>query len=72
MPQEPSEEHKYDGMTVNERLFTANLLDAFDEAIRLANRERMIELLVKVEFSREAATRTTNSILSHPTRFGRM
>ena len=38
----------YSGMTVNERLFNAGTLDAFDDAVRLGDREPAIDLPVAV------------------------
>lgn len=40
---------RYSGMTLNERLFAAGILDAFDVAISDSNRAKVIELLGAVE-----------------------
>ena len=72
MSQEGSAKPEYSGMTVNERLFAAGLLEAFDSAVRVRNREGMLEILIKVEMEPEGAARTADRILAHPTQFGRM
>jgi len=41
----------YSGMTVNERLFAAGLLDAWDAAVNARNRNRMIEVLLEVDLA---------------------
>jgi hypothetical protein len=41
-------------MTINERLFAAGLLDAWDAAVRARNRGRMIELLQEVDLLLDA------------------
>jgi hypothetical protein len=61
----------YSGMTVNERLFAAGLLNEFDAAIRDGNRSEMIELLGRVELGDEAAD-IVDKIMAHPTRYGRI
>jgi hypothetical protein len=70
--EEPNEKPKYSGMTVNERLFAAGLLETFDNAVRAGDRDGIIELLIKVEMEPDGAARTADSILAHPTRFGRL
>jgi hypothetical protein len=64
-------EDLYRGMSVNERLFAAGLLSDFDDEVRSGNRKRMIELLDRVHLARQSAW-IVDSILSHPTRSGRM
>jgi len=72
MSSEASAGRKYGGMTVNERLFEAGLLDAFDRAVRAADRAKIVEILIKVEIDAPEAARTADSILKHPTRYGRI
>lgn len=43
------EKANYSGMTLNERLFAAGVLDEFDAAIDEKNRERVVELLGTIE-----------------------
>ncbi|RJG57779.1 hypothetical protein D0Z70_00705 [Sphingobium terrigena] len=43
------EKTNYSGMTLNERLFAAGILDEFDAAIDEKSRERVVELLGAVE-----------------------
>jgi hypothetical protein len=63
-------EHRYTGMTVNERLFAACLLDAFETAALARDRARMIALLEQVELSSSEVRSTTDSILAAPARYG--
>ena len=64
-------EERYRGMTVNARLFAAGLLTDFDNEVCSGNRKRMIALLDRVGLARQSAW-IVDSILSHPTRTGRM
>lgn len=63
------EKPNYAGMTVNERLFTAGILDEWDAAARWRKRERMIELLGRVELAEEAE-QIVNAVLSNPHPYG--
>ena len=63
-----TEEHDYGGMTVNERLFAAGLLDEFDDAARACDRARMIALLSQVEVA--DPDRSGHTILSNPSKYG--
>jgi hypothetical protein len=63
---------KYAGMTVNERLVEAGLLDDFDSAVRHENKDKMVALLVRVDIELHDAIRTAEEIISHPTRYGRL
>ena len=70
-PEPPlSSDGMYSGMTVNERLFAAGLLDEFDAAIRDSNRSGMIELLGRVELGDEAAD-IVDKIMADPIRYRR-
>jgi hypothetical protein len=62
----------YRGMTVNERLFVAHLLDQFDDAVRAGDRDKLIGLLVTVQIEPAAAAFTVDRIFSDPTRYGRV
>ncbi len=64
------QESTYSGMTLNERLFTAGLLEQFDDAARNADRARMLGLLLKVGLSEPEAQRSVDAILSSPARYG--
>ena len=65
-----SENHPpdYSGMTLNERLFAAGLLGAFDDAARRRDRDVMIELLRRVEV--ETPEWSVEAILADPGRYG--
>jgi len=58
------------GMTVNERLFCLGLLGQWDEAAKIRNRQKMIEVLIKCEFSQEQSEQTTDSVLKNPAKYG--
>jgi hypothetical protein len=60
----------YRGMTVNERLVAAGLLDAFDTASRNRYKSKMIEILLQVQMSPDQAEETVSAILSNPTKYG--
>jgi hypothetical protein len=60
---------KYSGMTVNERLSEAGIMDAWDTAAISRNRDRMIELLGQVELS-DQAEQIIDTILADPKRYG--
>jgi hypothetical protein len=61
-------DHGYRSMTVNERLFTAGVVDQFDEALRQADRVRLTELLTLVELG-DQADQIISTILAHPERY---
>jgi len=58
----------YSGMTINERLSAAGLVDAFDDAARRRDRDKMIELLRCVDV--ETPEWSVDTILAHPERYG--
>jgi hypothetical protein len=63
-------QEKYGGMTTNERLFAAGLLDQFDRAARSRNRQEMVLLLTQVEFAVSEAEKITDTILADPKMYG--
>lgn len=63
---------KYGAMTINERLFAAGVLEAFDQATRDGDRDKMIAFLAMVEIDEAEAGKTVDAILAHPTRHGRL
>jgi len=65
----PSKE-ELKGMTVNERLFSCNLFDEWDVAVKNRNKDEMIKILSKVELTQEQALETTNTILENPKKYG--
>jgi hypothetical protein len=58
----------YAAMTVNERLVTAGLMEAFDDAARLRDRDTMMRLLSEVDLDRPAGT--VDALLKDPARYG--
>lgn len=61
---------KYAGMTVNERLFHAGLMDQFDAALEAKKMEDAISILQQTELSIEAATETVAVIFDNPAMYG--
>lgn len=45
---------KYDGMTVNERLFVAKKIDEFDKAVNEKDRIKVISILQSVELTKSS------------------
>jgi hypothetical protein len=56
-------------MTVNERLFTAGLLELFDAA-RRRDRDGLITLLRRVALSETEAAAATDALLAKPSLYG--
>lgn len=46
---------EYSAMTVNERLFACGLMGEWDQAVKRKDREKLTELLAKVELEDQAA-----------------
>ena len=57
-------------MTVNERLFSAGILDQFDDAARRRDREAMLAYLRRVAMTDSQAAWTTDTILANPSFYG--
>ena len=62
-------ESRYGGMTTNERLFEAGLLSDWKVAASSRNRDRMIELLGKVDLG-EQAEWIADTVLANPGKYG--
>lgn len=60
----------FDGMTVNERLFTSGLAGRFDAAIDDGDRQGAVALLMRVAMSENSAEATADAILADPARYG--
>jgi hypothetical protein len=56
------------GMTVNERLYCAGILDRWDDAAQRRDRDAMIELLKRIEVPNPHWTADT--VLADPQRYG--
>lgn len=63
------DEPKYAGMTVNERLFAADLMDAYEAAAMNRDRTTMIAILVRAEMTLEQSEHTTDAILADPKKY---
>ena len=46
--------NRYDGMTVNERLYVSGLMDEFDKAVEEKNLDKVRSILEKVELTEES------------------
>jgi hypothetical protein len=57
-------------MTVNERLVTAGLIAAWDEAVAKRDRAGMIAVLMATELSAKQAAETTDAVLANPAKYG--
>ena len=64
------EKPKYGGMTVNERLVVARLIEQWDYAVNTRDRNAMIEILKKVELPETESGRITDTVLDHPAKYG--
>ena len=58
----------YSGMTINERLVEAGLLEAFGNAATTRDREAMMRLLAEVDVADPAST--ADPLLNDPKRYG--
>jgi len=67
-----SEPPDFAGMTLNERLFASGLLNRFDAAVRDGNRDEVVRLLIDVGLDEASAVRTATTVLSEPSRYGRL
>lgn len=60
----------YSGMSISKRLSISGLTGEFDAAARNKDRLRMISILKRVSLSEIEATRSTDTILADPGRYG--
>ncbi|MEO5666278.1 MAG: hypothetical protein ABIR39_23650 [Nocardioides sp.] len=58
------------GMTVNEALATAGLIEQWDAAIEAGNRNGAVEVLKKVLMSESCAASTVDAVLAEPSKYG--
>ena len=56
-------ENDYGGMTLNERIYTADEMDNWDKAVQSRNRAELLRILEKVEIRGLAATKTIDQVL---------
>ena len=62
--------HAYSGMTTNERLYAAGLLEQFDLAAKSRNQELMALILQRVEIPENEALAIAESVMANPKRYG--
>ena len=60
----------YSGMTVNERLFKAKLLDICDNAIQIKDKKKAVDILLTVELEEKQAIETVDAIFKNPSKYG--
>lgn len=60
-----SDRVRFGGMTVNERLFAAGILDQFDDAARRRDRPAMLAYLRRVAMTDSQAVETADAILAN-------
>ena len=60
----------YSAMTVNERLFVANLVGHFDAAVRSRDKAKIAEILLAVQLTPDQANETATAVLADPGRYG--
>ena len=60
----------YAGMTVNERLFAAGLVDEFDKAVHVGDIKEACQILMQVELTAKQARETIETILKQPEKYG--
>lgn len=63
-PESQSPKLPANGITINERLFSAGVYREWDKATAARNRERMIALLMRVGFSVDEAERAAADVLA--------
>lgn len=62
-----SNQGRYEAMTVNERLFEAGLVEAFDAAVAARNRSEMIRILTAVDV--DDPVWSTDTMLQNPEKY---
>lgn len=60
---------RFAGMTGNERLFEAGVMDAWDVALRARDQDQMIEILKIAEWGDAEAAETVGLILADPAKY---
>lgn len=60
---------RYVGMSVNERLYWAGLIDAWDAAIQGGDRQVAIDLLGRVDLASQAVD-IVDGVLADPAKYG--
>ena len=58
------------GMTVNERLFAAGLIEKRNAAARSRDRDEMVRLMISVDITEEQAEKTTDAALVDLGKYG--
>jgi hypothetical protein len=65
-----SDRADHSGMTTNERLYAAGLLDQFGIAAKSHSRDAMIQILMQVKIPAEEAALIASKILATPGLYG--
>jgi hypothetical protein len=61
---------RFAGMTTNERLFVGGLLDSWQRAARIRDRQTMIKCLLRVDVTEWHAIKITDAVLANPAMYG--
>jgi hypothetical protein len=64
------ENGKFGGMTVNERLVVARLMEQWDQAAHARDRNTMIEILQQVELPETESVKITDKVLANRAKYG--
>lgn len=60
----------FSGMTVTERLYACGMMADFDQAAKIRNRDKIIEILLEVGLTEDQATQAAEATMSDPARYG--
>ena len=60
----------YSGMTLNERLYEAGLMVAYDSAVKEKDRNKLFKILRQVALEGEEAAYIINTVLQNPKKYG--
>jgi len=70
VPAREQPSRKFKGMTVNERLNESDLLEEFDLAINVRNRNRAKDILIATGLNSHQANETVETVLKHSKAYG--
>ena len=64
------ENANFGGMTVNERLVVAGLLQQWDRSVKARDRDAMVAILKRVDLPETESGTIADSVLSNPVKYG--
>ena len=59
---------KYDGMTMNERLYESGMMDMFDEAFKNRDAKKLVNIYIQLGVQKEGAEKDIEEMLEKPRR----